>query len=561
MKNPVLPSVPLERFDNPVSAAFEVDEGRRTIRGLAVPYGVSAMSGGKSWQFSRGTLTYSEVSRVKVLIGHDFNRAVGVVTELEDTDEGLFVTARIAKGAAGDEALSMAAEGVWDGLSIGLGQAGRFRLKSGVNHAVTVPLQEVSITPMPAFEAARIQSVAASAANTTNKENNHMENNETEKVETGAGPDFSAQITQALSDGFDRLVAKHSKEGGREIVPAAPAQFSVREELPYRFDGTGSAAHCFSSDLIAANRDGDGDARTRLDKFMGVAFANIATSDVDELNPVQTRPELYVPNLHYSRPLWNLVTTGNLDSITSFIVPKFNAKSGLVGAHTQGTEPTEGAISTTSQTVTPAAVSGKVILNREVIDQGGNPRVDQIIWTEMVADYYANVENKIAAALNAVSTTELNLQGASAQSDEALVKALKGQFAAFQFAAGGDRFSAFACAQDLYVPLVNAEDNNGRPLLPMYGPQNSDGSARASLESVQIGSKSAVPAWALQNLGNSRRSFLFAPESVYAWISAPKRLDFELKVAQVEIGIWGYSVAAVTREADVLPIDFTTADA
>ena len=55
-------------------------------------------------------------------------------------------------------------------------------------------------------------------------------------------------------------------------------------------------------------------------------------------------------------------------------------------------------------------------------------------------------------------------------------------------------------------------------------------------------------------------SYLFVPGSVFAWASAPRRIDIEYKVATVEVGIWGYKAAALTRASDVIPVDATTSD-
>lgn len=548
--NHQLPTVPLTRFDSPVSAAFEVDEERRTIRGLAVPYGVPAESGGKRWQFSKGTLSYTEPSRVKVLIGHDFDRAVGVSTSFNDTDDGLFITARIAKGAAGDEALSMAAEGVWDGLSIGLGNGGRFRLRDGVNHAVTVPLQEVSITPMPAFESARIQSVAAS--HDVTKEN-AMQENETVEVEAGNGPDFS-QITDAIKAGFADLNAF----GPREVVPATSTQFAVTEELPYRFDGVGGKFG-FIEDMHAAQQ-GDSEARQRLavfgEEFAQVMFA-VTTGNVSTLNPTQNRPELYVPNLTYSRPLWESVSTGVVNDKTPFTVPKFSSATGLVGAHTEGTEPTPGAFTATSQTITPSALSGKVEINREVLDAGGSPQADSIIWGEMVNAYYEAIEARIATALAAVPTAELNLASAT---NATLVDALTNYYAGLQFVRGGNRFTGLALDGMLFPALVNAADTTGRKLLPVFGPNNAQGQVSGAFDRVQIGNQTGRAAWAL-GATNASKSYSFVPSSVWAWASAPKKFVFEYQVKSVDLAIWGYAATAVLRDSDVKPIDYTTADA
>ncbi len=116
--------------------AFEVDAETRVIRGLAVPYGVPSLAtGGAKYQFERGSIKIpDDVGRVKPLVGHDSNRAVGKATKLEETDAGLLAEFKVARGAAGDEALQMAEDGVWDGLSVGLRGDGQFSRdrKSGV---------------------------------------------------------------------------------------------------------------------------------------------------------------------------------------------------------------------------------------------------------------------------------------------------------------------------------------------------------------------------------------------------------------------------------------------
>jgi hypothetical protein len=104
-----------------------------------------------------------------------------------------------------------------------------------------------------------------------------------------------------------------------------------------------------------------------------------------------------VPNLQYTRPLWELVSTGTIDDKTPFTVPKFSSASGLVGDHTEGTEPTPGAFAATGPDDHPGAMSGKIEINREVWDQGGSPQADGIIWGEMLNGWYEAIEAKIAA--------------------------------------------------------------------------------------------------------------------------------------------------------------------
>lgn len=561
---------PAIRLDAPQSPAhFEVDAERRVIRGLAVPYGVVGLSGGERWQFAQGTIKFADVSRVKLWVQHDQTRAVGVATKLEDRPEGLFAEFRVARGAEGDRALELAEDGVLDGLSIGLRQGGRFSTKSGVNHAVEAPLMEVSLTPAPSFDDARVHGVAASAAG----ERNTMKCTKCGIVhpdgvtacnpadvaafEASNGPTFDAQVVaDAIRDGFANisLPPRETVDPTGAAGGAGGQQFQVDEAPLYRFDGV-AGQHSLTDDMRGALY-GDSEARGRIDEFFNEQFA-VTTGNVGTLNPTQNRPDLFVPNLTYTRPLWDMVTTGTVDDKTPFTIPKFANASLKPGTHTEGVEPTPGSASVTSQTVTPKAISGKVEINREVLDQGGSPQADQIIFNEMLQGYYEAIEERIAALLNAVPTTELNLGSAV---DAALIAQFTGIMAGLQFVRGGNRFTGLALDGTLFPKLVDAKDSTGRALLPVYGPTNAQGETSGAFDRVSIGGLTGRAAWALGS-GNAAKSHLFVPSSVYAWASAPRKFEFQYQLKSVDIGIWGYGAEAVTRDSDVRPIDYTVADA
>lgn len=574
------PEGPALILDAPGAQAFAVDRETRTIRGLLVPYGRPAFSRGDMYQFAQGTITWTDPSRVKLWVMHDPTRAVGFASELDDRKDGLYGAFKVARGAAGDEALTMAEDKVWDGFSIGLGLGGQFQAKDGVQHSVAVPLLETSLTPAPSFDDARVHSVAASAVgNLTGR--NTMKCDKCGKVHpdgvTTCGQEFDQTADQgqapaagglqfdALADavakgmaqGLEALRNPQGTPGGPEVVSPGNGQtFHVAEAPPYRFDGV-PGDHGFLEDIKSAHFSQDTEAKARLDKFLGEAFA-VTTGNTAALNPTQNRPELYVPQLSYSTPLWDLVSKGSIDSKTAFTVPKFTSASGLVGDHTEGVEPTPGTFVAGSQTVTPTALSGKIEVNREVWDQGGSPQADGIIWAEMQNAWAEAREAKIAAALQAVATAELNLGSAV---DSALSAALTNYFAGLQFVRGGNRFTAFAADDSLFLPLVAAKDGSNRPLFPVLAPTNAQGETAGAFDSVMIGAQRVRAAWALANLGAASRSFNFVPSSVWAWASAPQRFEFQYQVKSIDLAIWGYMGTAVLRESDVKPIDYDVADA
>ncbi len=560
----------MDATDIPGGTVFSVDVEKRTIRGRAVPYGVVGVKAGRKFQFSKGTVHPREGMRVKLWALHEKAHASGVVTQWDDTDDGLDVEFQVAKTPEGDRALNMADQGVWDGLSIGPSEGAEYALRGGVYHAVNIPIHEISLTPAPVFGGARVSSVAFDVipeGNTPMKctkcgivhpdgvtECNAADVTAFEASQAGATTFDTQPIADAISAGFAALRNPQGQPGERQTIDPTEGAFEVSEPGPYRFDGT-AGEHSLTDDVRGALFSNDGEATQRLTEFMDEAFA-VTSSNTAALNPTKNRPDLYVPNLQFSTPLWDLVSTGDITDKTSFTVPKFTSAGGLVGPHTEGQEPTPGTFVAGSQTVQPTALSGKIEINREVLDQGGSPQADQIIWAEMQNAWYEAREARIATLLQSVTTTELNLNSAV---NAALVSAFTSYFAGLQFVRGGNRFSALALDGKAFPALVDAKDSQGRPLLPILGATNAQGETSGGFDRVQIGNQTGRAAWGLGS-GAPSRSFNFVPSSVWAWASTPKRFTFEYQVKSVDLAIWGYAAGAILRESDVKPIDYDVAD-
>lgn len=576
-------ATPSIRLDAPGARAFTVDHGARTISGLLLPWNTEARSGGYTWSFAPGSVGFSDPTRVKLWIQHDPNRAVGYATALESRDDGLYGSFRVARGAAGDEALTMAEDRVWDGFSVGIAEGGTYTERDGVVYAEapgSAPLMETSLTPAPAYDDARVHSVAATAARLNTGGNmdcttcgqNHAAGVACDPAAVAAfaataaantpAPTLEDRISSAIAAGFEALGT--SLERPQPI--AAGDGLEVHEAAPYRFDGL-TSEHDFSTDLVAFGRDRNGDAGNRLMRFMAEAFAPgrnpaaafgpLTPADVSALNPARQRPDLFVDERQYATPVYNALYSGAITDNTPFIVPKFVSDSGLVANHVSGTEPTPGDYTVTSQTVTPTPLSGKVEIPREVWDQGGNPQVSGLIWSRMVYEYMRNLESEAAAVLtaNAASITDIALT--TGATDDALVSELEGKLADLQFVAGGELLSMALTHVDLYKALVNAVDSTGRKLLPIYGPSNANGGAQSRFKSLDVAGYEFAPAWSLGAASSaSSNSWLIDKGAVHLWNSAPQRLEFEYRVAYVDLAVWGYKAAAVTDTAGVRQLTY-----
>lgn len=534
-----------------------VDVEARTIRGLAVPWGAVATKNGRRFSFARGSVVWPEdIRRVKVLRDHNRAAAVGRVVELTEDETGLHVVLRISPGQAGNEALALAEDGVLDGLSIGV--SGEFERRDGIDHARPggAHLAEVTLTGFPAFDSARISSVAASADDLEVT----MPCSSCGQVHAAGTPCATAPAPTTgpvtfSTEQFAELIGHFGNpQQGPEVIPAVPAGTAqVTESALYRFDGS-KGEHDFSADLIEWSLGGSGEAAQRVSEFMTAQF-NVAQADVASLNPTKQRTDLYVDNLELRYPVWSAIVKGTLEDVTTFRIPKFNTASGLVADHAAGVEPSAGSFTTTYQDITPTGLSGKVVINREVWDQGGSPQLSQLLWNEVQRAWYEGLEKKAVDMLDALTPTAIALSGVDAD----LAGVWSDALADLQYIRGGYRFDDFVMAKNLFKGFTGAVDDDGRRLYPMINPANANGQTDRRFRFIDADGVQGVPAWALEAAnGGEGSSYLFCREDVHGWATPPQRIDMPaIAVATVTIGIWGRVATACTRLEGVREVTYS----
>lgn len=166
-----------------LDAAAPDGEPKRTITGLAVPWDTQAqLSGGESVVFSKGSISEDPTS-VKLLEFHDDTRVIGKVTALASTDEGLMFEAKIAPTRAGDDALELLKMGALDSVSVGAIPV-KFKTSSDGTMLVSeARMIELSVVTTPAYEAAQVYSVLASAPEEEESEDAPTQPNPTQDSE------------------------------------------------------------------------------------------------------------------------------------------------------------------------------------------------------------------------------------------------------------------------------------------------------------------------------------------------------------------------------------------
>ena len=135
---------------------------RRTLAGVALEYGVDAVvSDGQTVRFEKGSLPL-EGKKPKMYLYHDSTQPIGVVTAREEVGNYVMFEAKISETMLGNESLQLAMDGVLDSLSVGAVPIEFSFDEAGTMIVTKAEWQELSLLPYGAFEAAKVERVAAS---------------------------------------------------------------------------------------------------------------------------------------------------------------------------------------------------------------------------------------------------------------------------------------------------------------------------------------------------------------------------------------------------------------
>jgi HK97 family phage prohead protease len=591
-------------FDEPeLAASFRVNPERRTISGLLVPWGKVAKSGFSKWRFRPGSLRWSDASRIKLNLSHDHKEAVAYAARIANTDAGLDGTFKVARGPEGDRALSMAEDRVLDGFSIEVD----FDDEDGwmpdpddeeVRLVQSGRLAGVALTGFPAFDDARVSSVAATRKGVEMAEEKKDDKQDMEVDESDARFDGVLQsLASKVVDSQQKLNAEMAQSVGESISEGVrtalenigdpqrgsvkAARYTVtREEPVYRFDGSG---HSLVRDAWYAATAKDDESIDRLRKFKRqseevaklvngniLSFAPQTTTTASQIIPPGYRPELYVPQLQQERPYVSALSQGTLSNATPFTVPTFTSVTTGSATHVEGTNPSDGSLAFGTKTVTPQAVSGRLVLSREIVD-ASNPAIDQIAFAAMRESYNRQTEVIVYTLLNGTSgsggtiTSGFVPSGAQAVTtaggtdNQTLVKAIRKALSDYPFA----RFATPTVAlmgQGATARLAQAVDTTQRPLFPWTDGTNAFGTANALLGGYQVDSLRFIPAWANTGVaaGDSQIHILNRSDA-WVWESPLLQFRFEEKQgpANIELNIFGYFATHLLRPVGLSGIRIT----
>lgn len=582
---------------------FQIDSSKRTISGLVLPWGRVAQNEDGLWRFVRGSLRWSDPSRIKLLLFHDKTQPVGRAISLDARDDGLYGTFKVARGVEGDRVLQLAEDQILDGFSIGpaIGRGGweMDPQNRDVRLVTDARLVEVTLTAVPAFDEARVQKV-----NATRKGSAVTDTRERDKGKGGGAVDpdngatvlenedsavarfeadleqrFTAlskklaesaekqqeQVANTIAAAFDSAFQRLQGADARGQGAAAAARWKVIKEPPtYRFDGDVKQPSLVR-DSWNWHHNGDYDARDRLRKFQDqqadiVKFQQIDTTVGADVIPPGYRPDLFVTQLMQGRPVVAQASRGTITDATPFTVPRFvsmhdntgGAGTQPVGDHTEGTNPLIGRIVVDSTVVQPLAMSGIFELTREIVDSS-NPAIDAIAMQAMRESWNQQAEVKAYAALNGAAAVSEEVADLTDGVD--LIDKTRDLLARYPFS----RFAAptgAVISQAVTRAFSGAKGTDGRPLLPSVGAQNTAGLGNAVSQGWFIDGLAFVPAWAITENLSDDVELITNRADWWVWESPLLTFRFEEKKgpALVELALFGYYASHVLRNAGIFAL-------
>ena len=423
-------------------------QGKRTISGIAVPYGVDAVvTGGEKIRVEAGALP-TDGKAPKLFMYHDSTQPVGVVTERVETDEGMLFSARIAATAAGDEALTLAQEGVLDSVSIGINPT-KWKMEGDTMVVKAAEWIELSLVPMPAFAGAQITDIAASIhQNETQISNNH------EQVIEKELPPMSEKIEAAAE----------------QVIPTAPLPAQPKREFKMPSAAEYLAAYHIGGDTFRKVNEAFVEAAKSKQTALQAAAGDVLTTDTPGLLPVPVLGPVF-QDLNYIRPVVAAIGARAMPdggNSKTFIRPTWTTHPSVAA---QSPSELSGVSATTpviaSNVVTKTTLAGQVTLSVQDIDFT-SPAAMQIILQDLAGQYMLQSDNVAADAISAGASASGSTWTVAANDPSTLIAALYDAATDILTATNFLPDTLFV-SPDVWQKLGAQLDADKRPIFPYAG--------------------------------------------------------------------------------------------
>ena len=410
--------------------SFEIratDTEKREVSGIAVPYNDTIdIGGGWSERFERGAID----TNADVKLFRDHKEIIGVVNELREEEDGLWITAKISDTALGNETMELVKDGAIRSFSVGFIPV-KDEKKDKTIIRKKVNLKEVSLVAFPAYEAASVVEVREEV-----KEEIMTEN---------TTPDYDAAIadvrshTEALERRLDVLATS---------TPATPSVPTFRS-----FGDWAKGVASQKDEAIALYR----------------AFENAESGSVladSILKNAWVSDTIRI--LNAGRPTFTTFSSAALpaDGMTIEYPLLDTDTSDIAEQAAEADELAFGKITLTSATAPVKTYGGYTDMSRQVIERSSINYVDAA-FRAMVAKY-ASVTNGVIRAKLIAEAANFNTASVAAWSADAMLEALADSAVKVNDDTGLP-LQFILASSDVFKSLAKLVDGADRPILSNTG--------------------------------------------------------------------------------------------
>ena len=519
----------------------------RVIAGVAVPYGVVSnptelTPGGavvrEAWapgSFADNLAAWAsrgDGRRMPYRPRHG-EAPIGVVTDAQDTPEGVMFRASIFEGKAGDAYLRDVDAGL-NGVSIeGIWNDAPRKMKDGTLLHRSGRLFGIAGSDMPAFDGAHIA--------LRDMEDSAMaeEPVAAERSEAVAAP----QVTQeARSTAETAAVAQRGSVVSitrQEAIYGPQAEHNYLADTWRAYKGDGGARERVERNKLMVTDVAKQMEREAAYRFLDPAYAeragDLLSSEIPGAYPNVYLPSLLTPRILKGRPMADFYQRFPIADALPKIFAKITTSTAVAVQSAEGAALSTTDMASTAVTANPLMYGATIDVSRQTLD-GADPSALAMLYQDLLEAYGQASETVVKTAVEAGSTASGVAITAATPYAGTLANVINYYGTRFRGATGAFIPSA------LFPVLAAQGDTTGRPFLPMIGAMNSDGSTTADDTTLEL---AVLTARAKLSYASTANVCVFGRPSDFVVYESPvTTVSYDQVVGPqaVRIGLWAYLV-------------------
>ena len=519
-------------FSQEIQAA---DTERRMISGLVAPYGEIGFTSAGPVMFERGSITYAEASKIKLLMQHQADKPVGRAISFSDSTEGVYGSFKLSSSTRGQDALVLAQENLVSGLSVGVDVTASKPMGDYLLVTAAV-LKEVSLVESAAFSSASVTDIAAARAAleaaTSTKEKTTTISTTIVEVETET--ESEEAVTTAPENTpeetpVDAPAEAEKVEAARKIIRP-----SVLDSQRVRTPITSMGAYTEHKIKAALGND---------DSKLYVTAADDSFATNPAFSPTQYLAE-FPTNTRFGTPAIDACSRGVLPTNGMTInVPSLvtSAGGGTGVAPTVTVEAEAGAVSNTGMetaylTGTVSKYAGMNTISVELLERS-DPNFYAELTNQLQNAYLKTLDTTVLAAL--ISAGQYS---SGCDADSAGIIEFASDSARKVYEATGYFANNYIANGSQWQLLMGATDTTGRPIYSASQPMNAGGLTQpGSIRGNVLGLDLYVDKNFTATTTIDDSAVILAPEAFTVYQSPTAYMSVNVvSNLQVQVAIYGY---------------------